>query len=132
MNRKQIKRVQGNLRKIASQIHRNEILKMNKVMAIGVNKKGEDQKMVHHPCNSCKKLFRPYQVEIDHVDEVGKFIIEGKKTKTKYGDCRVINWQEWMDRVFCDLDNFQVLCVECHQKKTIGFNKDMRFGGHLL
>lgn len=132
MNRKQIKRIRGNLRKIASQIHRAEILKRNKVMAVAKNKRGQDQKMVHHPCNSCNKLFRPDKVEIDHIDEVGEFKIEGKKTNTKYGDCRVVNWQEWMDRAFCNLDNFQILCVECHQKKTISFNDYLRNGGNLL
>lgn len=132
MNRKQIKRIRGNLRKIASQIHRDEILKRNMVRAIGKNKKGDDVMLNHHPCNSCNILYRPDDVEIDHIDEIGEFKIEGKKTKTKYGDCRVTNWQEWMDRAFCDLDNFQILCVECHQKKTLGFNDYLRNGGNLL
>ena len=132
MNRKQIKRIRGTLRKIASQIHREEILKRHKTMAIGKNKRGEDQLLVHHPCAICNKLFRPNKVEIDHIEEVGQFKIVGKKTKTKYGDCRVTNWQEWMDRAFCDLDNFQILCIECHQKKSLGFNSYLRNGGHLL
>ena len=132
MKRKELRRIKNNIRKIASQIHRNEVLKMNKVMAIGVNKLGQDQMLVHHPCAKCKKLYRPDKVEIDHITEVGEFKVVGKKTKTKYGDCKVINWQEWMDRLFCDLDNFQVLCIECHQRKTLGFNKDIRYGGHLL
>ena len=132
MNRKQIKRIRGNLRKIASQIHRDEILKRHKKIAIGKNKKGDDARLVHHPCNSCNKLFRPHEVEIDHIDEVGEFKIEGKVRNTKYGDCRVTNWQEWMDRAFCNLDNFQILCVECHQKKTLGFNEYLRNGGNLL
>lgn len=134
MNRKQIKRIRGNLRKIASQIHRDAILSMpgNRKWAIAPDKAGRDRKLLHHPCNSCKKLYRPHQVEIDHIEEVGEFKIEGKVKNTEYGDCRVTNWQEWMDRAFCDLDNFQVLCVECHQIKSLGFNDYLRHGGNLL
>jgi len=132
VKRKDIRRVQRNIRKIASQIHRNEVLKRNKTLALARNRRGKDQMMVHHPCNCCGKLFRPKDVEIDHIDEVGELIVEGKKRSKEYGDCYVTNWQEWMDRCLCDLDNFQILCIECHQEKTTAFNKDKRFGGHLL
>lgn len=132
MNRKQIKRVRGTLRKIASQVVRDEVLKANKKRIQCPNKAGNMQLMNHHSCFSCKKWFRPDKVEIDHIDEVGQFKIEGKLRNTKYGDCRVTNWQSWMDRLFCDLDNFQILCIPCHQKKTLDFNSYLRFGGHLL
>ena len=101
------------MRKIASQVVRSEVLKHHKVMVRAMNGKGYMQEMVHHPCALCKKNFRPDQVELDHIQEVGEFKIEGKMKGTKYGDCRVVNWQEW-------------LCVRCHQKKSLDFNCGLR------
>ena len=126
MNRKQIKRLRGTMRKIASQVVRSEVLKLHKVKVLAMNGKGYMQEMIHHPCASCKKNFRPDEVELDHIQEVGEFKIEGKMKGSVYGDCRVTNWQEWLDRLFCALDNFQILCVRCHQKKTLHFNSGLR------
>lgn len=126
MDRKQIKRIRGTLRRIASQVVRNEVLKLHKVLHPRLNARGNIQDMVHHPCAKCKKLFRPDDVELDHIDEVGEFKISGPLKNTKYGDCKVENWQVWMDRLFCDISNFQVLCIRCHQKKTLDFNSGSR------
>ena len=142
MNRKQIKRVRGNLRKIASQVVRAEVLKlyktpvMTRVETKQLKKDGtyvvRNQNVNHYPCVECGELFRDNEIEVDHIEEVGQFKIEGKVRNTKYGDCRVTNWQEWMDKLFCSLDNFQPLCVQCHQRKTLGFNDYLRYGGNLL
>lgn len=132
MNRKQIKRVRGLIRKIASQVVREEVLKLYKCRVMGYNKRGQYVELNHYPCAKCGGLFLLDKVEIDHIKEVGVFKIEGKVQRTKYGDCRVVNWQEWMDRLFCDLSNFQVLCIECHQRKSLGFNDYLRYGGNLL
>lgn len=142
MNRKQIKRIRNNLRKIASQIVRSEVLKlyktpvMTKILTKKKDKKGifvvRNQMVNHYPCIKCGELFRDKEIEVDHIKEVGQFKVEGKLRNTKYGDCRVTNWQEWMDNLFCSLDNFQPLCIECHQRKTLGFNEYLRYGGNLL
>lgn len=29
-----------------------------------------------------------------------------------------VGWQEYLDRLFCDPDNLQALCTECHKAKT--------------
>ena len=143
MNRKQIKRIRGNIRKIASQVVRSEVLKLYVCrvnIAIKTKKKKKDglsfivrnQMVNHYPCCECGELKREFEIEVDHIEEVGQFKIEGKLRNTKYGDCRVTNWQEWMDKLFCSLDNFQILCIECHQRKTLGFNDYLRYGGNLL
>lgn len=126
MNRKQIKRIRGTLRMIASQVVRSEVLKLYKCMAPAKNKKGKVVDMVHHPCAKCTKLFRPDEVELDHIEEVGEFRVSGPLKNTVYGDCKVENWQEWMDRLFCNISNFQVLCIRCHQEKTLDFNSGTR------
>lgn len=111
---------------IASQVVRSEVLKLYKCMAPAKNKKGKIVDMVHHPCAKCTKLFRPDEVELDHIEEVGEFRVSGPTKNTVYGDCKVENWQEWMDRLFCNISNFQVLCIRCHQKKTLDFNTGSR------
>lgn len=140
MNRKQIKRIRGNLRKISSQIVRDEVLKLYKVQVeipVKYQRKGRKpyirmQKVNHYPCRCCGELLRDKEVEIDHIKEVGEFKVEGKLRNTKYGDCRVTNWQEWMDNLFCEISNFQILCIPCHQKKTLEFNDYLRYNGDLL
>lgn len=142
MNRKQIKRVRGMIRKISSQVLRDEVLKLyvcKVYMKIQTKKKDKRGRLIsrmqhvnHYPCVKCGELKREFEIELDHIEEVGQFHIEGKAKNSKYGDCRVTNWQEWMDRLFCSLDNFQILCIECHQRKTLGFNDFLRYGGNLL
>jgi len=64
-------------------------------------------------CSNCKQLFRNQsQVEVDHIKEIGSFT----------GD-----WNEFIDKLFCNHDNLQVLCVICHLKKTSGYNASMRY-----
>jgi len=55
-----------------------------------------------YQCNSCKKSFKLKQVQVDHIVEIGSFV----------------DWNTYMERLFCPLDNLQVLCKRCHKKKT--------------
>ena len=141
MNRKQIKRLKGLIRKISSQTLRNEVLKRDGFYCEGYDARGARRKNIRRfRCSDCGKTFAREEVEVDHIEEVGEFKIEGPVRNTKYGDCRVTNWQEWMDRLFCNLDNFQILCTSCHDAKTLDFNQGLRntrrgwleAGGNLL
>ena len=29
-----------------------------------------------------------------------------------------ISWDVYIDRMFCEKDNLQILCVDCHKEKT--------------
>ena len=70
----------------------------------------------HYICNSCKGEFPSKEVQIDHINPV---------VCPKEG---FINWDIYIDRLFCleyidgklyiNKDNLQVLCSECHDKKT--------------
>lgn len=54
-------------------------------------------------CNVCKKIFSRNEVHIDHISPIGKFI----------------NWDIFIMRLFCNLDNLQVLCKDvCHKQKS--------------
>jgi len=132
MNRKQIKRVRNTLRKISSQVLRSEAFKRVEKKKISCVSKGKRKMLMHYRCGKCLGWFRAEKLELDHIDEVGEFRILGPTRNTKYGDCRIDNLGEWFDRLFCALDNTELLCKSCHQAKTLDFNDHVRKGGHLL
>lgn len=68
---------------------RKECLKLAKV------KKGK------YRCNNCKKLFGLKEVQVDHIDPIGKFI----------------DWNTLIERMFCPVSNLQCLCKPCHKAK---------------
>jgi hypothetical protein len=39
-----------------------------------------------------------------------------------------ITWDEYIDRMFCEKDNLQLLCGECHDKKTLA-ERELRTKG---
>ncbi len=60
----------------------------------------------HFQCNECKKEFVAKEVQVDHK----KPAVDPKK-----------GWQGWdtfIDRLFCEEQNLQVLCVSCHKVKS--------------
>jgi len=60
----------------------------------------------HYRCKACKDDFPSSEVQVDHkvpvVDPVIGFV----------------DWNTFIERLFCDKKNLQVLCTECHKKKT--------------
>jgi 5-methylcytosine-specific restriction endonuclease McrA len=60
----------------------------------------------HYKCNACKKHFVAKDVQVDHVDPV---------VCPKKG---FVDWNTFIDRLLCTIDNLQVLCTGCHKKKT--------------
>ena len=72
---------------------------------------------VRYQCAECGKWFKSTDVAVDHIDPV---VNDGFK-----------DWNTFVDRLFCEIDNLQVLCnyklkdvdkydgiVSCHLKKT--------------
>lgn len=57
----------------------------------------------HFACAHCKKDFPQKDVEVDHIVEIGR-----EKT-----------WDEFINGLFCEKDNLQVLCKPCHKTKTL-------------
>ena len=56
----------------------------------------------HYQCNGCKGEFPAKDVEVDHIIPIG----------------RERSWDEFINGLFCEKDNLQVLCKECHAVKT--------------
>ena len=52
-------------------------------------------------CALCKNEFGCKEVQVDHIQPIGKFT----------------NWEQFIIRLFCELDNLQVLCKGCHKTK---------------
>lgn len=69
-----------------------------------------------HKCALCGGLFPQNAIRADHIKPVV--------------DPRVgfISWDEYIERMFCEVENFQALCVPCHEKKT---NEDRAKGKQL-
>ena len=68
----------------------------------------------HYQCAKCKKHFPTTEVQVDHTAPV-VCTEEGFK-----------GWDVYVERLFCEEDNLQVLCVSCHKKKSLVENKERR------
>ena len=60
----------------------------------------------HFECAKCKKAFVSKDVQVDHK----KPVVDPKKGFE--------NWETYIDRLFCEVTNLQVLCKPCHKVKT--------------
>jgi 5-methylcytosine-specific restriction endonuclease McrA len=60
----------------------------------------------HYKCRKCRKDFPAKMVQVDHIKPV---------VTPSDG---FVDWNTFVERLFCDKDNLQVLCVSCHDKKT--------------
>ena len=59
----------------------------------------------HYKCAKCKQLFPLTKVEVDH-------------KKPVVSDSGFTNYEDYIDRLFCEADNLQVLCKPCHKAKS--------------
>lgn len=57
-------------------------------------------------CVDCNTWFKGKDIQVDHIEPVGSL--------RDYADL-----PRAVKNLFCELDNLQVLCKECHQNKTL-------------
>jgi len=60
----------------------------------------------HYICNACKKEFTSKDVEVDHISPV-------VDPATGF-----VNWDVFIERLYCPKENLQCICKECHKLKT--------------
>lgn len=78
-----------------------------------VNKKTK-RLSAHYVCNACKQEYPTSEVNVDHINPVVS--VEDGFT----------SWDSFISNLFCSADDLQVLCTDCHDKKTQQENKERR------
>lgn len=72
------------------------------------NKDGSRAKKdaVQYQCGVCKTWTKSTAISVDHIEPVISV------------DVGFQDWNEFVRRLFCKAENLQVICDDCHQKKT--------------
>jgi len=60
----------------------------------------------HYKCASCGEEFTLKDINMDHIDPVVDPAVG------------FVDWDTYIERLFCDESNYQALCVGCHKEKT--------------
>lgn len=71
----------------------------------GVNEK-TGRKCKLHRCCRCSSLSPKSAMKVDHIDPVVDPAVGFQ------------GWDSFINRLFCEVDNLQVMCEECHNRKT--------------
>ena len=66
-----------------------------------------------HKCSDCGELFPAKDMRADHIDPIVPV--------TGFD-----NWDSLIGRLFCELDGFQAVCVECHAVNTKAENAERK------
>ena len=66
----------------------------------------------HYECASCKDTFVARDVQVDHIEPV-------VSPQEGFQD-----WWTYMNRLYCEAENLQVLCKPCHKEKTNAERKE--------
>lgn len=68
--------------------------------------KGKNKRQKYeYQCACCKDWYKGTEVQVDHIVPAG--------TLRSFEDL-----PSFVEKLFCELDNLQVLCSKCHDKKT--------------
>jgi len=59
-----------------------------------------------YECDICHGLFTSKEIDIDHIFPVID-IVTG-----------FVDWNTYIERLFCDVENLAALCKQCHSEKT--------------
>jgi 5-methylcytosine-specific restriction endonuclease McrA len=68
--------------------------------------KPKDRSRKKYKCAHCKGIFRTKEINVDHIEPV----VDPETGFTTF--------DEYIQRMFCKVDGFQVLCKPCHDVKT--------------
>lgn len=79
---------------------------LNKAKTVKKVNKKTGRQAQHFLCSLCQEDFPQKEVNVDHIEPV-------VDPKTGF-----INWDIFIDRLYCEESNLAVLCRPCHLKKT--------------
>jgi 5-methylcytosine-specific restriction endonuclease McrA len=80
---------------------------------IGVFKNGNPKYKTLFKCNSCGELFERGDTHMDHINPVIDV------------DSGFVDWNTYIERLFVDVEGWQLLCAGCHEIKT-ALEKELR------
>jgi len=66
-----------------------------------------------YKCEGCKQIKKAKEIQVDHVVAV-------------VGPEGFTNWDDFIIRLFCSADGYQILCIDCHQIKTQAENQERK------
>lgn len=94
---------------------RDEALFKARVLVPRKTKAGDLAKIpsVFYRCAACGELFKDRDIQVDHITPIGYFPLWADSLPEF-----LVRLLVWVLRLFCDIDNLQVLCKPCHKKKT--------------
>jgi len=102
--------IRGAIRRLFSRspVHKEVLMKVRREVP-KFNKDGARAKKdaVQYLCNVCKGWVGSTKVEVDHILPVIEVNEHG-----------FVDWNMFVDRLFCGPENLQVICDPCHDKKT--------------
>ncbi|MGH7974921.1 MAG: HNH endonuclease signature motif containing protein [bacterium] len=102
--------IKGAIRRVFSRSDvKKEILYKIRREVPRFNKDGSRGKKdaVQYQCKACKLWVGSTHVEVDHIIPV-----------IEVNDQGFVDWNTYVERLFCGPENLQVLCDPCHDKKT--------------
>ena len=59
-----------------------------------------------YKCASCEGIFGPKEINCDHIESV---------IQPEVG---FVDWNTYISRLFCELEGWQILCIQCHDAKS--------------
>ena len=95
-------KIRGALRQLARQWPLKQAVLMEAVHPTEMGVRGGKQ----YICNKCGLCYPAKEVQVDHIQPVVPT------------DREIETWDEYIERLFCDIKNLQVLCKECHRIKS--------------
>ena len=76
-----------------------------KKLARRVSKSKNNRQKWEYQCKKCRQWYKSDQVNVDHIEQAGSL--------RSYEDL-----PRFVETLFCEQDNLQVLCKSCHDEKT--------------
>ncbi len=76
---------------------------------------------VFYKCNECEGLCPQNQINVDHINPIGKGVYNG-----------IEDAKSFYELVYCPYSNLQILCKECHSLKTKRENKSPSFSNMIF